>query len=195
MNRIVRKSIYIVIYICIIGAFIFIGTRDYQTVTFANDQEKFSSEYKDIPKDNRFEYLNYNELISMLENGTGIIFIGDKDNTWSVEYANQLYEAVNFYNIPKVYYYDAKRIKDLKNSSYYAIINELEGNLITTDTSTDNLFTPSLYFVKDGEVKYYDTTSAVVKNGENPKEFWTLERITNFKQSISDARELIIDKK
>lgn len=195
MNQIVRRSIYVVLYICIIGAFIFIGTRDYQTKTFANDQEKFSYEYKNIPKDNCIEYLNSTELITMLKDGTGIIFIGDKDNIWSKEYAKQLYDAAKFYNISKIYYYDAKRVKNLKNSNYYAIIDELDGNLVTTDSSNDNLFTPSLYFLKDGEVKYYDTTSAVVRNDEDPNAFWTLERITNFKQSISDARDLIIDNK
>lgn len=193
MNQFFRRSIYILLYLGIIGIFIFIGTRDYKVKSYNNDHERFSYEYKNIPENNCFEYLNSTELIELLKNGTGLIFMGDALNEWSETYAKYLYEASKTYNIDKIYYYDARKVKELKNSNYYAIINELDGNLITTDTSNDNLFTPSLYAVKNGEIIFYDNTSSVVKNNENPTSFWTTDKVATFNEAIYNASQLIVD--
>lgn len=193
MNQYIRRSIYILLYIGIIGLFIFIGTRDYNKKTYTNDQEKFSYEYHNIPQNNCFEYLNSTELIELLNSGSGLVFMGDADNIWSQAYAKYLYDAAKTYDIKKIYYYDARKVKELKNSNYYTIINELDGNLVTTDVTNDNLFTPSLYVIKKGKVLFYDVTSSVVKNDEKPSSFWTEEKIISFKDMVYNASQLIID--
>ena len=187
MKNTIRKVAYLVIYGLIIIAFIHLGTKDYSTLNFANDKERFNYEYKEVPKNNKFEYLNSTEFITLLKEGNGIVFVGDKETEWSQRYAKYLHEIIESLNVDKIYYYDARRVKQLKNRNYYDIIEELEGNLIETDDSSNNLFTPSLYIIKKGNVIYHDSTTSVVNNEDNVNVYWTLDKEVDFKEKITQA--------
>lgn len=187
MKKTFKKLGYFFLYSLIILAFIYLGTKDYHLVSYATDGERFNGDYNEIPRNNPFIYLNSTELIELLNNGSGIIFMGNYENEWSQEYAKYLYELLKDTEVEKVYYYDVKKVKLLKNRNYYDIIRALEGNLIETDDSDNNLFSPSLYIVKDGEVVFYDNTTAVVNNALELDEYWTPSNIYSFKEKILRA--------
>ena len=187
MKKTFKKLGYFFLYSLIILAFIYLGTKDYHLVSYATDGERFNGDYNEIPRNNPFIYLNSTELIELLYNGSGIIFMGNYENEWSQEYAKYLYELLKDTEVEKVYYYDVKKVKLLKNRNYYDIIRALEGNLIETDDSDNNLFSPSLYIVKDGEVVFYDNTTAVVNNALELDEYWTPSNIYSFKEKILRA--------
>lgn len=181
-----KKIVYFILYGLIIISFIYLGSKDYNKVTYQNDAERFYEEYN-IPKDNHFIYIGSTELIRRLKNDNSVIFIGDKENEWSKEYANILYEIKNDIKVENIYYYDARRVKMLMNRNYYDIIKALEGNLIETDDSNNNLFTPSLYIVKDGKIVFHDSTSAVVNNEDLVTDFWAQPKREIFKQKLIEA--------
>lgn len=187
MKQIFRKLGYFFLYSLIILAFIYLGTKDYNLVTYNTDGERFNSDYNEIPRNNPFVYLNSTELINLLNNGSGIVFMGNHESVWSLKYATFLYEVLKAKDIDEVYYYDVKKVKLLKNRNYYNIIKELEGNLIETDDSDKNLFSPSLYIIKDGEVVFYDNTTAVVNNNIDVEDYWTETNIYNFKDRLINA--------
>lgn len=187
MKQIFRKLGYFFLYSLIILAFIYLGTKDYNLVTYNTDGERFNSDYNEIPRNNPFVYLNSTELINLLNNGSGIVFMGNHESIWSLKYATYLYEVLKVKDIDEVYYYDVKKVKLLKNRNYYNIIKELEGNLIETDDSDKNLFSPSLYIIKDGEVVFYDNTTAVVNNNIDIEDYWTETNIYNFKERLINA--------
>lgn len=184
MKQTFRKLGYFFLYSLVILAFIYLGTKDYHLVSYATDGERFNGDYNEIPRNNPFVYLNSTELIDLLNNGSGIVFMGNSENEWSARYAKYLYEIATDLHIEKIYYYDVKKVKLLKNRNYYNIILALEGNLIETDDSKNNLFSPSLYIVKDGEVIFYDNTTAVVNNALELDEYWTSSNIYSFKERI-----------
>lgn len=187
MKKTFKKLSYFFLYSLVILAFIYLGTKDYHLVSYATDGERFNGDYNEIPRNNPFIYLNSTELIELLNNGSGIIFMGNSENEWSQEYAKYLYELLKDTKVEEVYYYDVKKVKLLKNRNYYNIIKALEGNLIETDDSDNNLFSPSLYIVKDGEVVFYDNTTAVVNNALELDEYWTPSNIYSFKEKILRA--------
>lgn len=187
MKQIFRKLGYFFLYSLIILAFIYLGTKDYNLATYNTDGERFNSDYNEIPRNNPFVYLNSTELINLLNNGSGIVFMGNHESIWSLKYATYLYEVLKVKDIDEVYYYDVKKVKLLKNRNYYNIIKELEGNLIETDDSDKNLFSPSLYIIKDGEVVFYDNTTAVVNNNIDIEDYWTETNIYNFKERLINA--------
>lgn len=187
MKKTFRKLGYFFLYSLIILAFIYLGTKDYNLITYASDGERFNSDYSEIPRNNPFIYLNSTELIEFLNKGSGIIFMGNKENVWSKKYASYLYEIAKDRNIEKIYYYDVKKVKLLKNRNYYNIISALEGKLIETDDSLNNLFSPSLYILKDGEVVFYDNTTAVVNNNLDVDTYWDSSNVYNFKEKIITA--------
>lgn len=187
MNQTLKKLVYFFLYSLVILAFIYLGTKDYNLVTYTTDGERFNGDYTEIPRNNPFKYLNSTELIELLNNGSGIIFMGNKENIWSKRYAQYLYELSKDFDIKEIFYYDVKKVKLLKNRNYYNIINALEGKLIETDDSTNNLFSPSLYIVKDGEVVFYDNTTAVVNNDLEIDTYWNSSNVYSFKEKIINA--------
>lgn len=187
MNQTLKKLVYFFLYSLVILAFIYLGTKDYNLVTYTTDGERFNGDYNEIPRNNPFKYLNSTELIELLNNGSGIIFMGNKENIWSKRYAQYLYELSKDFDIKEIFYYDVKKVKLLKNRNYYNIINALEGKLIETDDSTNNLFSPSLYIVKDGEVVFYDNTTAVVNNDLEIDTYWNSSNVYSFKEKIINA--------
>ena len=186
MKSVVRKFFYFLLYVLIIIGFIYFSKQDNLKVIYENDQEKFASEYG-ISKYNCYEYVNTQMLIEKISEGDSIIFIGNKDNEWSIKYLYFFNNIVETYRINKVYYFDAGRMKQLQNRNYYEVINALKGNLIETDDSADNLFTPSLYIVKNGKIVYHDSTSSVVKNEDTVESFWTEDEINRFSNSVINA--------
>ncbi len=187
MQKTFRKLGYFFLYALVILAFIYLGTKDYNLVTYASDGERFNGDYNEIPRNNPFVYLNSTELIELLNNGSGIVFMGNKENVWSESYAKYLYEIASDIDVEKIYYYDVKKVKLLKNRNYYNIIKALEGKLIETDDSVNNLFSPSLYIIKDGEVVFYDNTTAVVNNDLEVDTYWDSSNIYKFKEKIITA--------
>lgn len=187
MQKTFRKLGYFFLYALVILAFIYLGTKDYNLVTYATDGERFNGDYNEIPRNNPFVYLNSTELIELLNNGSGIVFMGNKENVWSESYAKYLYEIAEYLGLKEIYYYDVKKVKLLKNRNYYNIINALEGKLIETDDSVNNLFSPSLYIIKDGKVVFYDNTTAVVNNDLEVDTYWDSSNVYKFKEKIITA--------
>ena len=86
-----------------------------------------------------------------------------------------------------VYYYDIINDKAQANSNYYELIELLDGYLITTDISENNLLAPSLYIIDKGKVKYYNIETSAMKNTDKVNDYWTEEKEIEFKTEISDA--------
>ena len=89
--------------------------------------------------------------------------------------------------IYKVYYYDLINDKAQANSNYYEIIELLKGHLTTTDTSENNLLSPSFYIVTNGKVNYYNVETSAMKNTDTIESYWNVQNEFNFRQEISSA--------
>lgn len=180
------KIIYGCLYALILFAFVYLASKDYTTTTYTTDAERFYEEYN-VPKENKFEYIGTASVIELIKEGTGVVFIGDKENAWSQKYATLLYDITKDIPLNKIYYYDARRVKLLQNKNYYDLLAVLDGNLIETDDSTSNLFTPSLYIIKEGVVIFHDSTSSVVNNEDTIDSYWTDNKIEEFKEKTTNA--------
>ena len=101
MDKKIKRIIQIIMFISIICAFIYIGTKDF-TKEVIVDNERFDQDYKNVSKDNVFVYANANDVYTVLKGGTGIIFMGFKENVWSGYYANILNEIAKKNNVEKI---------------------------------------------------------------------------------------------
>jgi hypothetical protein len=113
--------------------------------------------------------------------------IGNKDSKYSQKYIEELDIILEELEIDKVYYYDLINDKAQANSNYYEIVELLEGHLTTTDTSDNNLLSPSFYIVTDGKVNYYNVETSAMKNTDTIESYWNVQNEFNFKQEISSA--------
>ena len=53
---------------------------------YTSDNEKFANEYTEVGKNNVFVYRNANEIIKILEGGTGIVYFGFPECPWCQAY-------------------------------------------------------------------------------------------------------------
>ena len=71
MNKKVKRILQSILFVLIIGAFIYIGSMDLSEKIIV-DNEKFDSEYSNVNKDNIFVYVNASDVYTKLKNGNPI---------------------------------------------------------------------------------------------------------------------------
>lgn len=172
MNKNVIYFIKGILFIIIIGAFIFIGTRDFSKKEVL-DNEKFDQEYNTVDKNNVFRYVNAAEVYSNLKSGNAVIFMGYAGNSWSGYYANILNEAAKESSIKEILYYDFYKDRNNKNATYQSIVLKLKDYITILDDGTENIYAPMLVVVRDGKIFYTDDETALNKGVRNPTEYWS----------------------
>lgn len=171
MDKKIKRIIQIIMFISIICAFIYIGTKDF-TKEVIVDNERFDQDYKNVSKDNVFVYANANDVYTVLKGGTGIIFMGFKENVWSGYYANILNETAKKNNVEKILYYDFLEDRNNKNATYQSIVLKLSNYVPTLDSGKQDIYAPTLVMVKNGEIIAYDATTSINKGTITPEAYW-----------------------
>ncbi len=190
-KNIVRKVIYIILIALVLFCFIEISKKyssntEQQVINFSDYYPEENNDY--------IKVINGNETIRKIKKGRQIIFIGDSDSKWSVAYASELNRLLNnlgregiITKDDEIYYYDLAQDKEQKNSKYYDLRTMLKGALVTTDTSENNLLSPVLYIIEEGEVKYYNIATVAMKNTDDIEDYWTEEKELMFDEEITTA--------
>lgn len=184
-KNIIKKVIYLLIFILMIFAFIFLSKK------YTKDEEiteTITTYYSNITS-KKFEVVKAAKVKSLLKEGKSIIILGNNESKYSEKYVSLIQETIESIILDKVYYYDLRKDKQQQNSNYYDIRDALSGNLVTTDLGENNLLAPSFYIIDNGEVKYYNIESVAVKNTDSIEDYWTYEKEQNFKNDIYTAIE------
>lgn len=186
-QKIIRYVIYLIIFVLLICAFIYLGKKDYSNrqVVFT-DQEQFHKEYPTEPVNNKVDYLNISDTLSLLKKGTGILYIGFYTNDWSRYYINYLYDVIDKSNVKKLYYYDPIKDRTKESKSYFELISLLDDYLYKNDQNKYTLNTPIFLVIKDGKIIHFDDETSIVRDGITPNEYWTIDKINAFQSRIRD---------
>lgn len=171
MNKNVKYAIQGILFVLIIVAFIYIGTRDFSTKIVV-DNEKFDQEYQNVSSNNVFSYASSQEVYTTLKNGSGIIFMGYPENKWSGYYANLLNETAKNNGIKQILYYNFYNDRKMKNATYQSIVLNLVEYLPMLDDGTHNIYAPTLIIVKNGRILAYDNETAINKGTITPESYW-----------------------
>lgn len=184
IKGIIRKIIYALVFIAMITSFIYLGNK--YAGNSAIKTLDITDFYKDIKKEN-FKVIKGGKFISLFKEGKHIIVIGNSNSKYSQKYIREINGIVEELKLKNVYYYDIINDKAQANSNYYELVELLDGYLITTDMSENNLLAPSLYIIDKGNVKYYNIETTAMKNTDKVNDYWTIEKETEFKSEITDA--------
>lgn len=103
-----------------------------------------------IPFDNRIEYVNEEELIDLLERGTGVLYFGYNTCPWCRNVVPVLIDTVKKSNVDNIYYADLHKL-DMKliRSKLYKILNSY---LRDDEEGKKVLAVPDVYFIKKGKI-------------------------------------------
>lgn len=156
------------------------------------DNEKFAREYREISEDNVFVYRNIEQIIKIMENGTGVIYLGFPECPWCQNYVKYLNEVAKEVGIDKIYYYNIYEDRKNETANYKKIVSLLKANLQYDDEGNLRVYVPNVSFHVYGKVIGNDFETSLDTLGfKNPEEYWTQDRITNLKQKLTAYMNVI----
>lgn len=148
--------------------------------TFKYEYENLNTVLKDdgtnkyvninISENNKMKYVSYQELTSILKNGTGVIYLGFPECPWCRRVLPVLLSACDDYDFQNIYYYNALDIRDKKHLDengiiitdkegdikYYELVDILKDFLGEysglNDSTIKRIYFPTIFFVKDGKI-------------------------------------------
>lgn len=180
-----RKNIIIVISLIVVISvmslvLVFMKT-DEPKLNYTDDEIKFKDEYEnlngvelaqdyvlktiDIESDNNIKYINDNEIMSKLTEGTNVIYFGWADCNWCRSIVPTLINTLKESEINTLYYYDFKKLRteyennsDKDKTKIYENILNIIGEDITSVFSEESprsgekkILAPTVVFIKDGK--------------------------------------------
>ena len=137
------------------------------------DNYRFSVEYTKVPMDNVFVYKSETEIIDILENGSGIIYLGFPN------------EVARDNGIENIYYLNIKEMRANNTENYQKIVALIDSLLSVDENGNKRIYVPQVVFVKKGEIIAGDNETSMISDG-TPSEYWTSENIANLKQKLNN---------
>ena len=154
------------------------------------DAIKFSQEYKKVPEKNVFVYRSAAEIVKILENGTGVVFMGFAECPWCQAYAPILNEVAMDIGVEKIFYCDIRKDRADNTAAYKKIVSLLEEHLDYDDEGKPRVFVPEVAVVVDGEIVGHDNETSLISDPSlTPDMYWTEEQKSRL---VTKLEEMII---
>ena len=182
-----KKKVLIIalVLIVLIGLGIFFIVNNKEEVELT-DAQKFALEYKEVSEDNVFVYRNIDEIIQIMVEGSGIVYLGFPECEWCQAYVKYLDEVAKEMEIEEVYYFNIKEDREENTKEYQKIVKLLEERLQKDDEGEPRVFVPNVSFHAKGKLVGNNCeTSLDTKGLKDPKEYWTKEEVKELKASLT----------
>ena len=171
--------------------FILVGCTKEEKET---DSEKFAKEYTTVTDDNYFVYRNIDEIIKILEHGTGVVYLGFPECPWCQAYVPKLNEVSDIEGLEKIYYYNIYEDRKNNTDSYQKIVNIIGDYLQYDDEGNKRIYVPAIIVVSEGQIIGFDDETAYDTKGfEKPEEYWTKEEVSNLKKKLTTMISEVVD--
>lgn len=175
-----------------IGLGIFFGVKAYKEAHMT-DAEKFAKEYKEVSEDNVFVYKDIDEIIEIMEEGTGVIYLGYPESEWCQAYVKYLDETAKEMEIEEVYYFNIKEEQENNTKKYKKIVELLDARLQEDEDGNKDLFVPNVSFHAEGKLVGNNCETSLDKNKlEDLEEYWTKEEVKDLKASLTKYMNRVI---
>jgi len=162
-------------------------------ITEETDASKFSQEYHSVSEDNVFVYRDVDQIIRIMEKGTGVVYLGFPDCQWCQAYVKYLNEAALETGIDKIYYFNIYEDRLNNTEKYQKIIALLSNNLQSDEEGNPRVYVPNISFYIDGNLIANDYESSKDTLGyDDPNNYWNNERITKLKDTLKKPMQQII---
>ncbi len=185
-----RVKIVCIIIFAIVGALLIYNhfdTEEFKT-TIPN---KISNDYNLTNEVVVYENKNIDEVINIINNKYGIIFMCTPETEWCKMYAELLNDVAIEKDIDKIYYLNIKNERSMNTSKYQRLVALLSDVLYTDDTGNKAIYMPEVVFVRDGKIVAHDNETSFIFNDQTAEDYWTEENINKFKDKISNYIDLL----
>lgn len=180
-----KKNVYIIFGIIavliLIISLIFLFKKDKMS-----DAERFAKEY-DFTVNNVFVYRNLDEINKILENGTGVVYLGFPECPWCRGYIPYLNEVAINEHLDKIYYFNILNDRKNNTSGYKKTVQLLNDYLKYDNEGNKRIYVPAVIAVNNGKIVGFDDESSLDTKGyETPEEYWKNEDLDGLKKRLSD---------
>ena len=190
-----------IIIVVLLAVVIFLLVRDNSNDNNNNneitDAEKFAEEYTLVPDDNVFVYSSVDEIIDILENGTGVVYLGFPECKWCSQYVVYLNEVAKERNISEIHYYNIREDRSNNTENYQTIVSLLEEYLTLDEEGNPRIYVPAVIFMNNGEIVGFDDETSYDTGGfSSPSEYWSDEEVLDLKSRLNsyvDNSNICID--
>ncbi len=180
-----KKKLLIISAVLIVmvgGVFIYLQTTKKET---NQDAIRFSEEYETIPEDNLFVYKDINEIIQIMEKGTGVIYIGFPECPWCQAYLPMLDEVAKEIGLSKISYLNIKDDRSDNTEEYQQLVELLKEHLNYDSDGNERIYVPTVVSVVNGEVVgFNDETSLDLKGFTETEDYWSTDAKTALKEEL-----------
>ncbi len=160
------------------------------------DALKFKEEYTLVPEDNVFVYRDYEEIIKIMEHGTGVVYLGFPECPWCQSYVVYLNEVAKEEGLDRIYYYNMREDRKENNERYQKLVSILKGKLQFDEEGNERIYTPNISFHIDGKIIGNDyETSKDTHNLEKPEDYWTKEEVSDLKKTLKSYIKQVVNAK
>lgn len=194
-KKIILASACALITLLIVGGFLLFNKPDKKEEnkpTPTADAIKFKGEYEKVEEDNVFVYRSIEDIIKILENGKGIVYLGFPECPWCQAYVPYLNDVAKEVGISKIYYYNILNDRKEETDNYKKIL-ELLGEYVEYDSEGNKrIYAPTVIFVDDGKIVGMDSETAKDTKGfKNPEDYWTEEEVKDLKDKLKSLAEQV----
>ena len=192
-KHVVMMIMMIIITILILLGLQFLRTRESDAFQFKKEYEALNGKKTtngekylevNISKDSKVYYATYQQIMDLLDHGTGVIYFGFPECPWCRNAVPVLLEAAEETPIDRIYYFNALSMRDKKSldengniiteqegtEEYYQLVEALRSVLGPYEGLNDDtilrLYFPTVVFVKDGEI--IGSHEGTLNSQENP---------------------------
>jgi thiol-disulfide isomerase/thioredoxin len=128
------------------------GCRIEKINTMNVEAKVFSKEYN-IRENNVFVNASVNDILNIFKKGSGIIYFGNPSSPFCQEVVKILDEISKENDINQIYYLNIEEVKRENLNDYQKIYDLVKDHLEYTDDKGNLIiYSPDVYFVKDGKI-------------------------------------------
>ncbi len=179
-----KHIIYVGIGLIVLGLIIFLIIHNVKNNI--PDNEKFANEYTEVGKNNVFVYRDAEEIIKILEGGTGIVYLGFPECPWCQAYVPMLNEVAKEEGVEKIYYFNIREDRQENTKNYQKIVKLVKNYLMKDDEGNERIFVPNIYAVKNGKILSHNNETSVVDSDITPSQYWTDSKKSDIKQTFKN---------
>lgn len=161
-----------------------------------SDSQKFANEYTQVQEYNVFAYRSEEEIIKILEHGTGVVYLGFPECPWCQAYVPILNEVADTEGLDKISYYNILEARKNNTEFYQKLVSILSDNLRYDEEGNKRIYVPAVISVVEGKIIGFDDESSYDTLGyDDPKNYWTEERTKNLKLKLTDMISPVVENK
>ena len=159
------------------------------------DNVRFAKEYGSVSEENVFVYKNADEIIKIMEHGTGVVYLGFPECPWCRAYVKYLNEVAIDVGIDEIYYHNILEDRTNNTEEYQKIVSILGDNLQYDKEGNHRIYVPNVSFHIDGEVVGNDYETSLDTHGlSSAIDYWTDEEVNDLKEKLTEYMEKVFKK-